>query len=107
MRFSVADLDRAYRALGLVTLQIDGEEPVRKIGGPYLDSIGKHECAAELTGSDAAVKKLSRLVLLLLAAHRELAVLQRDIELIASEARDRKRDAQQLDPLRAPMRSTL
>ena len=96
MRFSVADLDHAHRALGLETLQIDCEEPVRKICGLYLDSIGKHECAAELTGSDATVKKFARFVLLLLAAHRELAVLQRNLQLIARETGDRKRDAQQL-----------
>ena len=109
MRFSVADLDRPHRALRLEALQIDREQPVRQVGGLYLDSLRKHECAAELAGSNAAIEEFARLVLLLLAADGELAVLQRDLELIAREAGDRERDAQQSrpSPFCAAMRSTL
>src|SRR5262249_60779424 len=49
---------------------------------------------AELTGGDAAMNEVARLVVLLPAADGELVVLQRDVQLIALEARYRQNDAQ-------------
>ena len=56
----------------------------------------RHEGALELTRRDAAVEILPALVVLLPSADQQLTFLDADVELIAGEAGDGKRDAQPL-----------
>src|SRR5262249_12602290 len=90
----LADADLAHQAIGLAPHEVDAEQPIAEIGGLDLDAVGQHERAAELPGGDAAMNEVARLVVLLPAADGELVVLQRDVQLIALEARYRQNDAQ-------------
>src|SRR5262245_14439083 len=74
--------------------EIDGQQSVLQVRPQHLHSVREHEGALELARRDAAVEVLPGLVVLLPAANDELAFLDRDVELVAVEARDRQRDAQ-------------
>ena len=74
--------------------EIDREQSVLQVRAQHLHSVREHEGALELARRDAAVEILPGLVVLLPSANDELALLDRDVELIAREAGDRQRDAQ-------------
>src|SRR3546814_10635335 len=65
-----------------------------KRGAGDLDPLGQHEAALELTGSDAAVQIDPALIVGLLAADHQLAVLDLDREVCLREAGHREGDAQ-------------
>jgi hypothetical protein len=58
-----------------------------------LHPVGKQKAALKLPGGDATMQILTRLVLLLSAADRELIILDRDFDLVLREAGDGERDA--------------
>ena len=76
--------------------QIDRQQPVFQIGAQHLHAVRQHEGALELARGDAAVEILAALVVLLPSADQQLTFLDADVELIAGEAGDGKRDAQPL-----------
>src|SRR5262249_49505998 len=59
-------------------------------------ALGQHERALELACGDAAMEIMALLVVLLPPANHQLAFLDRHVELIAREPRDRERDPQTL-----------
>ena len=72
--------------------------PFFKSAAKHLHSVRQHEGALELARRDAAVEILPGLVVLLPPADEELVLLDRHVELVAGEARDRQGDAQALWP---------
>src|SRR5262249_19919425 len=75
---------------------IDRQQPVLQVRAQYFHAVGQHEGAVELACGDAAMEVVVLLVVLLAPADDELALLDRHVELIAGEARDRERNPQAL-----------
>jgi hypothetical protein len=94
MSFLIIDRDRLYNPFRLRPDQIDRQKPVLEIRTQYLHAVCQHEGALELARGDAAVEILAGLVLLLASADDELAFLDRHVELIAGETRNRQGDPQ-------------
>src|SRR5262249_52223853 len=70
--------------------------PVLQVRAQHFHPVGQHESALELTRGDAAIEIVVLLLVLLASADDKLALLDRHVELIAGEARDRQRDPQAL-----------
>jgi hypothetical protein len=68
-------------------------ESVLQVRAGHLHAIRQHESALELARGDAAMDVLPAFVVLLTAADNELALLYRDIELVAGKPRHRKGNA--------------
>src|SRR5471030_2717892 len=77
-------------------LLIDQQQPVLQVGALHLHAVRQHEGALELARGDAAVEILPALVVLLSSADHQLTFLDADVELIAGEAGDGKRDTEPL-----------
>src|SRR5438477_7045746 len=91
-----SDLDLARSALRLRPHQVDVEQAVVEPGVLHLDAFGQHESALELACGNAAMQVNALALVLLLATHDELVVLQKDVEIIERESRHRQRQAQRL-----------
>src|SRR5262249_28332637 len=89
-------LDPAGRPLRLAPRQVDAQQSVLEIGRFYLDAVRQHERATELARGYAAVDVLPGAVVLLPAAHAQLVVLDRDLDLFPLEPGCRQREAQPL-----------
>src|SRR5205807_215687 len=76
--------------------EVDRQQSVTQVRTQDLHPLGQHERALKLARRDAAVDVLPGLVILLPPANEELILLNRDVELIAGETRNRKRNAQPL-----------
>ena len=74
--------------------ELDDEKAVLKLRLADLNPACQAKASLELPRGDAAMEKVARLLLALLAANGKFAVLGAHLELIWSEARDRERDAQ-------------
>src|SRR5260370_9720142 len=96
--FVIVDCDRLNRPLRLRTREVNGQQPIFQIGTQHLHSISQYECALELTRGNSAVEVLARLFVVLPTADDELTLLDRDIEFVAGEPRDRQRNAQPFGP---------
>src|SRR5579883_427983 len=92
------DLDLAHAALGLRAHQVDVQQPVVEPGGRDLDAFGQHESPLKLAGGDATVEIDALAVVLVLAPHDQLIVLDHDAQVIEREARHRQREAQRMLP---------
>src|SRR5262249_30473583 len=90
------DRDRLDDAFRLRADQIDREQAVLEVCALHFHTLGQHEAALKLAGSDAAMEILAALILLPPAANHQLVLLQRHIKLLARKARHRERDAQPL-----------
>src|SRR5215218_11185093 len=88
------DVDLPDDPLRLGTGEIDRQQPVGQVGAQNLHAFGEQEGALELPRGNAAMQVLPRLVIALAAADDELAFLERDLELVPGEPRDRERDPQ-------------
>ena len=64
----LGDCDRLNDALGLRTHEVDGQQPILKIGPQYLHSVGQNEGTLELAGRNSAMEIVPRLLLALPAA---------------------------------------
>ena len=93
---SEREFDLFDDALGLGPRQIDRQQAVDEIGPEHLHAFGEQEGALKLPRGDAAMQKLPFAVVGLAAADDELIFLERDVELIAREARDRQCEPQSL-----------
>src|ERR1700685_3260808 len=98
--FMISDCDRLNHPLRLRTRKVNRQQPILQIGTQYLHPIGQHESPLELTGRDPAVEILPGLFVVLPATDHQLAFLDRDVEFVAGEPRDRQSDAQ---PFRPPV----
>src|ERR1700690_44865 len=87
------DCDRFNDALGLRAHQVDRQQSVLQVRPQYLHAVRQHESALELARGDAAVDVLPAFVVLLPPANHQLTFLDADVELVAGEAGDGKRDA--------------
>src|SRR5262249_59562231 len=90
----------AHEPIRLAPNEVDAQQAVAQVGRFDLDAVGQHEGPAELPRCDAATQVLARLILLLAAANHELIVLNRDLELVAPEARNCERNAQAVGSFR-------
>src|SRR3954447_2174196 len=92
--FVLADCDRFYDFLRLRPGKIDRQQAILQVRPEHFHAVRQHEAALELACGNTAVQVLAAFLVLLLAADDELVLLQRDIELLAGESADGKRDAQ-------------
>src|SRR5215470_641026 len=90
------DLDLAHAALGLPPHEIDMQKPVVEPGRLHLDALGEHEGTLELARGDAAMQIDALALLLLLAAHDELVVLDDETKILQREAGDGQGQTQRL-----------
>src|SRR5215469_15037027 len=90
------DLDLADAALRLRSHEVDVQKPVVEPCALHLDALRQHEGALELPRGDAAMEVDALALLLLLAAHDELVVLDDETQVIEREARDREGQAQRI-----------
>src|SRR5579859_501586 len=90
------DLDLAHAALGLRAHEIDMEKAVVEPGALHLDALGQHEGALELARRDAAMEKDALALVLLLAAHDELVVLDGEAQILQRETRECQRQTQRI-----------
>src|SRR5260370_4928485 len=96
--FVIVDCDRLNHPLRLRTREVNGQQPIFQIGTQHLHSISQYECALELTRGNSAVEVLARLFVVLPTADDELTFLDRHVEFVAGEPRDRQRNAQPFGP---------
>src|SRR5208282_5046097 len=69
-------------------------QSVLQLRARHLHAVRQHESALELARGDAAMDVLPAFVIELATADDELALLYRDIELVAGETCDRQRNSQ-------------
>src|SRR6185369_6412637 len=92
----LADLDGAHPAFHRGPHQIDVQEAVVEPGTRHFDAFGEHERALELPRGDAAMQVDALAIVVLLAAHHQLVVLDLDREVSHGETGHRQRDAQRV-----------
>ena len=73
-------------------MQIDGQKPVDEIRAGDLHAVGEKKDTLELPRGDAAVQIDALLVVDLPAPDEKLPVLDQDLEVVAGETGDGKRD---------------
>jgi hypothetical protein len=90
------DVDLADDPLRLRPGQIDRQKAIGQIGAQNLHAVDKEKRALKLTGGDAAMQEVSRLVIGLSATNNELIFFEGHFQLIPGEARDSQSDAKTL-----------
>src|SRR5580700_7605071 len=94
----VSDCDRLNYARRFGPREVNGQQSVLQVGTQYLHTVCQHESALELTGRNPAMEIVSGLLVILSAANQELAFLDRYVQFVTGETRDRQGDAQPLRP---------